>query len=196
MTSNRAGDRFMRNNDAQEAMKRLREVKIKREIVFSGKMLTMCVDAVKLPNGREATREVVLHPGAVAMLAITEQDEALLVSQLRYALDQVTLELPAGKLEPEENPDDAAFRELAEETGYRASGLKRVLEFYTAAGFSDEKIYLYEATGLKKGEQHLDEDETIDLVALRRDEVRQMIDRGQITDAKTLIGLFWWLGRP
>lgn len=161
--------------------------------IFQGKMIRLRVDTVLLPNGQETTREVVEHPGAVAILALPTEDEVLLVRQFRYATGQVSLELPAGKLEPNEQTDVAAHRELREETGYRAASLELILQFYTSPGFSDERMYLYLAKDLTAGEQQLDADEFLDCIRVTRKEVRTRIEQGLITDAKTLVGLLWWL---
>ena len=148
---------------------------------------------MRLPNGEETTREVVQHPGAVAVLAVTSEQKVILVRQFRYAIGQVTIELPAGKLEKGENPLEAATRELAEETGYLAKEVKPLLTFYSTPGFSDEVMHLYEATDLVPGSQNLDDDEFVDCLAASKQEVLQWMEEGKIVDAKTLVGLYRWL---
>ncbi len=171
----------------------LQETKISSEPIFSGKMIHLRVDTVSLPNGKTTTREIVLHPGAVAILALPSVDDVLLVTQYRYATGQISIELPAGKLEPNENPDLAAKRELQEETGYTTSDIRPIFQFFSSPGFSDERMYLYLARNLTEGTQNLDEDEFLDCFRATREEVRTMIAKGKISDAKTLVGLLWWL---
>ena len=174
----------------------LRERKIDGTSVYVGKILSLRVDRVELPNGRVATREVVGHPGAVAILAQSAPDAVVLVRQFRYPIGEVSLELPAGKLEQGEDPLPAAHRELAEETGYTAGNMQFVMSFYSTPGFSDERMHLYLATDLKAGTPQPDDDEFIDCLTVDRSTVAHMVDKGELTDAKTLVGLLWWLGRP
>lgn len=169
------------------------EVALQKQIVFEGKMISLRLDRVQLQNGQETTREIVQHPGAVAILATTTHEKVVLVRQYRYAIGQFTLELPAGKLEVGENPQQAALRELAEETGYRANEVHHALTFYSTPGFSDEVMHLYEANNLVEGIQHTDDDEFVDCLVASKEEVALWISRGEIVDAKTLVGLYHWL---
>lgn len=121
----------------------LKEKTLQQKRIFAGNMINLRVDTVELPNGKESTREVVEHPGAVTVLAYTGSNELLMVRQYRYAVGQETLELPAGKLDPEEAPEECAARELEEETGFRPRRVKLLGKFYTSPGFSDEVMYLY-----------------------------------------------------
>ncbi|MCI0184111.1 NUDIX hydrolase [Sulfoacidibacillus ferrooxidans] len=171
----------------------LHETQTATKEIFRGKMISLRVDTVTLPNGKTTTREVVEHPGAVAIVALPTSDEVLLVHQFRYATGQVSIELPAGKLEPNEQPDQAAIRELQEETGYHTSTIAPVMQFFSTPGFSDERMYLYVAKDLTSGEQQLDEDEFVSCTRANKMKVKEMIAQGDITDAKTLVGLLWWL---
>ncbi len=158
---------------------------LKRKQVYDGKMLHVYYDDVEIA-GRKAWREVVLHPGATAILAVTDQKEVLLVRQYRYAIERPLLELPAGKIDPGEEADACAARELTEETGYRAGNLVRIGKTYTTPGFCNETIYLYLADHLIPAEQHLDPDEYLDVLPIPLNEMRERICRGEIEDAKTL----------
>jgi ADP-ribose pyrophosphatase len=162
------------------------------ETIFEGRVISLNVQTVELPNGKEAKREVVLHPGAVTVLAITEEDKILLVRQYRTATGCVLVETPAGKLEQGEDPLECAKRELEEETGYLAKEWRKMNSFFTSPGFSDELIHCYVATGLTRKEQSLDADEFLDVIEASADEVRKMIDSEEIYDAKTLLAAYWW----
>ncbi len=160
--------------------------------VFKGKIVHLKQLTVRLQNGQIAKREVILHPGAVAILAEPTPNHIVLVSQYRKAPECTLLEIPAGKLEENEDPVDAARRELREETGYIASELTLVHEFYTSPGFANEKIYLYYATNLLQGAISLDENEFVEMKSYLRAEILEMLTNQQIHDAKTLIALLWW----
>lgn len=144
---------------------------------------------VRLPNGRLAQRDVIRHPGAVAVIALTDDGKLVLVHQYRCSIEQVTLEIPAGKLEPGEDPQHAAARELVEETGYEASRMAYLGPIATAAGYSDEIIHIYMAMGLKFVGARPDDDEflSVDLVDLN-EMVDSVLD-GKVVDSKTVIGV-------
>ncbi|EPZ48918.1 NUDIX hydrolase [Alicyclobacillus acidoterrestris] len=165
---------------------------IHEEHLFTGRMIGLKKLTVELPNGRQSTREVVVHPGAVAILAEPVPDEVILVRQYRKACETSLWEIPAGKLEPGEEPMAAARRELSEETGYTAGRLEKIYQFYTSPGFANEKLYVFYANELATGEVHLDEDEFVETRQFTRDEVTAMMKRGEIEDAKTLVALLWW----
>jgi ADP-ribose pyrophosphatase len=133
------------------------------------------------------------HPGAVAILAQVEPDSIWCVEQFRAPIGKTLLEIPAGKLEVGETPEACAHRELGEETGFMAKQLVHLFEFYTSPGFSNEKIHLFYATDLIPGTMHLDEDEFVFGRAYPRDEIKQLLEAGQIHDAKTLIAIQWWI---
>jgi len=169
------------------------EKTIVKETLYAGKVLQLDLETVALPNGKEATREIVRHPGAVAIVAMTDDRRVLLVRQYRKATEQVLLELPAGKLEPGEDPTDAAGRELKEETGYQADRLSYIHSFFTSPGFADEQIVMYAATNLSKGTPTPDDDEFLDVIEATREEVEHWLSDESIKDAKTFVGLYWWL---
>lgn len=155
--------------------------------IYSGKIIKVNLQKVKLPNGREAKREIVNHPGGVAILAYKDSNTILLVEQFRKPIEQRLLEVPAGKIEEGEKPEVCAIRELEEETGYKAKKFDYLGKIVTSPGFCDEYIYLYKAQDLYKGNDNLqDEDEFINLKEFNVEKVKQMIKEGQITDAKTI----------
>lgn len=167
------------------------EKTISTKPIFEGRIISLQVDTVRLPDGGTATREIVRHPGAVAVLAIID-GRMLVVEQYRKALERAQVEIPAGKLEPGENPYDAALRELEEETGYRARSLTHLQTFSTSPGFAEEVIHVYFADDLEKGEVNPDEDEFLTCEALTLDEALAYIRDGRIYDAKTLYAVQAW----
>lgn len=168
-----------------------REVKLSGELVFSGRLLRVEVDRVRLPGGGEAVREVVRHPGAAVVVPILPDGRVLLVRQFRYAAGEALLELPAGTRNGDEDPDACAARELAEETGWRAGELQYLGSFYTAPGFSDELIHCYVALHLIPAQGvSRDSDEELECVAVTLSHAHTLIACGDIRDAKTLAGLF------
>ncbi|MDD4602071.1 ADP-ribose pyrophosphatase [bioreactor metagenome] len=170
-------------------MEHLMEKFVSSKEIYNGKIIKVHLDTVLLPNNNEATREVVDHPGAVAVVPILDDGSIVLVKQYRYPVDKVTLEIPAGKLDYNEDPDDCVVRELREETGYQAKEMNRITSIYTAPGFSNEIIHIYIARKLVMGEVCLDEDEFVDVDIYKPEEIRVMINKGIINDAKTLTGL-------
>lgn len=162
-----------------------KEKLLERRAAYEGRMLHVYSDRVEI-GGRETTREVVLHPGACAILPVTEKKEILFVRQYRYAAEETLLEIPAGKIDPGEAPDVCAARELTEETGFRAERLRKLGAVFTTPGFCNEKIHLYLADRLVPAHQHLDTDEFLDVVKIPLDEALEMIRNGEISDAKTL----------
>lgn len=184
----------MFNQDKQEAYaqgKLFEEVTLSTQPIFEGKIISLQVDTVKLPDGSEATREIVRHPGAVAVLAIHE-GKMIVVEQYRKPLDKSEMEIPAGKLDPGESPETAALRELKEETGYTTDSLIPLGSYYTSPGFADEIIYVYAAEELQKGEMQLDEDEFLQVHELTLEEAYEAMRQGRIHDAKTMHALYAW----
>lgn len=172
----------------------LQETCLHSEEVVKSAFINICRDRIRLPNGNESERMVVRHPGAACVLALTAADEVVLVRQWRYAVDKPLLELPAGKLDLGEDPAVCALRELAEETPYTAERVKLLHTFYTAPGFCDENMYLYQAEGVREdSELETDEDEFTETVLMSREEVKAALKNNQIADAKTLVGLQYWL---
>lgn len=166
------------------------EQTISAETIYRGKLLTVRKDQVRLENGRETIREVVVHPGAVAIVPLLPAGRVILVRQYRYAAGRALLELPAGTLDkPGESPAAAAARELGEETGYTATDYRELAAFFTAPGFCTEKITVYLATGLKPGAQDQMEDENITLETVPLADTPALIASGDIADAKTIAGL-------
>lgn len=168
-------------------MSRLEEKTISSEPIFSGKIITLQVDEVELPNGRTSKREIVKHPGAVAILPLTNDNNIVMVEQFRKPLERTIVEIPAGKLEKGEEPRETAIRELEEETGYECDSLEWLISFYTSPGFADEIVHLYIAKGLKKKKDAatLDEDEFVNLLEVSLEEAIQLIKEQKIYDAKT-----------
>lgn len=165
------------------------EKTMKSERIYEGRIINLRVDTVELPNKKYSKREIVEHPGAVGIIAITKDDEVILVKQYRKPIEDTLLEIPAGKLEPKENPQECAIRELEEETGFATDNVEKILEFYTTPGFSNEVMHIYIAKDLKEGTVNLDDDENIQIIKLPIDEVLYKIKTGEIKDAKTIIGI-------
>lgn len=172
-------------------MSSLEEKTLKTELIFSGRIIQVQVDEVELPNGKTSTRELVKHPGAVAVIAITDDNKLVMVEQYRKPLEKVIVEIPAGKLEKGEEPALCARRELEEETGYDCESLELVSSFYTSPGFADEIIHVYVAKGLTKKENAagLDEDEFVNVLEITLDEALEYIKEQRIFDAKTIFGV-------
>lgn len=166
------------------------EKKISGESVFDGVLLHVKRDTVKLPNGHEAVREWIKHPGAASVIPLLPDGRIIMVRQYRYPVEKVTLEVPAGKFDREgEDGETCARRELEEETGYHADKIEKLTTIATTVGFSNEYIQLFAATGLTPGKQHPDEDEFINTVKVPLTEALAMIEDGQIIDAKTIISV-------
>lgn len=165
------------------------EKELSSECVYNGKIMTVCRDEVELSTGKKSFREVVHHSGGVVILALKDNHTVLMVKQFRYPLKQAFLELPAGKLEPDENPDSAAKRELEEETGYKAQNWKSLGYIFTSAGYSTEKLYLYLASELQFVGEHPDEGEILKTLELNINDIYKMIETGEINDAKTLCAI-------
>ncbi|MWC28390.1 NUDIX domain-containing protein [Paenibacillus sp. MMS18-CY102] len=159
--------------------------------IFEGKIISLQVDTIELPDGGQATREIVRHPGAAAVLALLD-DKMLVVEQFRKPLEKFQIEIPAGKLDPNEDPIVCAGRELEEETGYRATSLRPLSAFYTSPGFADEKLYVYLAEGLEKGKMNPDEDEYLRVEAITLEQALAYIAEGRISDAKTVLAVYAW----
>lgn len=171
-------------------MSKLEEKKISRENIYDGTVLKLVRDKVELPNGKEAYREMCLHVGAVAVVPLLDDGRVIMERQFRYAHGRVFLEIPAGKLDsPDENPEEAARRELREETGAVAKSLTYLGQIDTTPALINEKIHLYLAEGLSFGERELDEDEFLDVEALPLSELADMVMSGDIKDAKTQIAI-------
>lgn len=168
-------------------MKKFEEKTVASEKIFTGKVISLQVDDVELPNGKMSKREIIKHPGAVAIIAVTDEGKIVMVEQYRKALERSIIEIPAGKLEPGEEPLRTAERELEEETGYECREMEHLISFYTSPGFADELVHVFVAHQLAKKEDAagLDEDEFVELLELTLAEVEQYLQEGKIRDAKT-----------
>lgn len=170
------------------------EKTVKSKEIFRGKIINLRVEQVELPNGKIASREIVEHPGAVAVVAVTSENQVLMVKQYRKACEEELWEIPAGKLDPGESPEDAAVRELEEETGYRAGSLEKLTSVYTSPGFANEMIHIYLAEKLTATEQNPDEDEFLDLYHCTWEQIRELLKSGELKDAKSISGLLMAMG--
>lgn len=169
----------------------LREHRLHSERVFEGNFLKVQRDKVRLPGGHETGREYICHPGASVVVPILDDGRLVLERQFRYPLQRVILEFPAGKIDPGEPPLHTAVRELTEETGYCADEWAYAGPIHNAAAYSDEVIHLFFARGLHEGDASLDHGEHLDVVLMTEDELDALAARGDLSDAKTLIGLLW-----
>jgi ADP-ribose pyrophosphatase len=167
------------------------ETTIASNPIFQGRVISVQVDRVRLPDGRTAERELVKHPGAVAVLALLD-GRILVVRQYRKPLERTLIEIPAGKLDAGEEPAAAAARELEEETGWKPKRLTHLTSFYTSPGFADEIIHLYFTNELERGDAGLDEDEFLDVFSLSLDEAWDAVADGRIRDAKTITAVYAW----
>lgn len=163
----------------------LSEKTIKQKYIYRGRIIDLRVDDILLPNGSLALREVVEHPGGVCVAALTENNELLMVKQFRYPYMAEVLELPAGKLDPGEDPLECGKRELKEETGAEAEEFFSLGQFYPTPGYCGEIIYLYAARGLTLGSSRPDEDEFLNLIKVPLKAAVGMILKGEIKDGKT-----------
>ena len=157
--------------------------------IYSGKVLSLDLDDVEEPGGVQTRREVVRHSGSVAVLAIQDDGRIVLVRQYRYPVDDFVWELPAGRLDEGESPEQGAQRELQEEIGFKAGTLRRIAFFHTTPGFCDESMHVFRATGLVASKAQGDEDERIEVRAFTLSELEEMVDRGEIREGKTLVAI-------
>ncbi len=169
------------------------EKTIRSERIFQGRLLTLRVDTVAMPNGRTTTREIVEHDDVVFIVPVDAQGNVLMVRQYRKAVEQELLEIPAGVMEPDEEPIEAAQRELREETGFRARSLKHMASFYITPGFSTEYSHLYLATDLVHDPLEAEDDENIEVCPVSSDAVIGLINSGEIKDSKSIAGLLLYL---
>lgn len=168
-------------------MKKFEEKTLRTEQIYNGKVVHLQVDDVTLPNGKTSKREIIKHPGAVAIIPITKDNKIVFVEQYRKPLERSLVEIPAGKLEPGEKPERTAVRELEEETGYTTKELEFVASFYTSPGFADEIMYLYKSNKLEALKETVDgdDDEFVEIIELTLAEAQQYVQENRIHDAKT-----------
>ncbi len=173
--------------------------RVKSSRVYTGKIVSLDVDSVRFPDGSIGELEIIRHSGASAIVPFLsdpqgEDPQVLMIRQYRYAADGYLYEIPAGRLDKGESPRDCAARELKEETGCTAEHFDHLLTIYTTPGFTDEKIHLFMATGLVAGETKHEVDEFLDLHPMRLSRALEMVEAGEIQDAKTVIGLLFAAG--
>jgi len=157
--------------------------------LYSGKIFDVTIERITLPNGMIKDREVVRHPGAAAMVPLLDDGKVVLIKQYRHAVNRFLWEIPAGTLEPSEEPVECARRELVEETGYEAARFDKLAEILPAPGYTDECIHIFLATKLTPAEQKLEDDEVLDMESVSLEAALEMITKGDIQDAKTIVGL-------
>lgn len=164
---------------------------LERKTVYEGRVVDLVVDQVEIA-GRKAVREVVRHPGGVVILGVMDDGRIPFVRQHRYPMDRVLLELPAGKIDPDEAPEISASREMEEETGFRPREIQLVSTFYSSPGFCDELLYMYYAPSLIRTAPNRDHDEHLELLLLSLEESLELASKGEILDGKTLTALYWF----
>ncbi len=165
------------------------ETFVSKKTVWRGNAVDFDVDTVRLPNGKLATREYISHPGAVGVVPFLNRDTIVMVRQYRHPVGEVTLELPAGKIDPRESILTCIKRELAEETGYTARTFTPLIRYWPTPAFANEVLHLYVATGLQEGRANADEDEFLEVVKVPFRKAIEMVRRGKIRDSKTVVGL-------
>ena len=172
-------------------MSDLKEDKITSTQIFSGKLIDLYLDNVRLPNGKKSTREWIDHPGAVCLVPILDNGDILLIRQFRYGPRGEFIEIPAGKIDKNEDPLKCGLRELEEETGYKSNKLTFLTNIHPAIGFSNEKMWMYLAEELELSKKKLDEDEFLELLPTPLEKALEWVFSGKITDVKTIIGIMW-----
>lgn len=165
------------------------EKTVSSEKKFEGRIITVKLDKVEMPDGSLSSREIVEHPGGVGIVAITDNDEVIMVKQYRKPLEKAIYEIPAGKLDKGEEHRDCGIRELEEETGLRANSFEYLGFIYPSPGFTDEVTHVYLAKGLERGEAHPDDDEFLDVERIPLSKAVEMVMSNEINDAKTVFGI-------
>lgn len=169
----------------------LEEKTLSSAYIYQGKIINLRHDKVKLPDDRETIREIVEHPGAVAILALTEKKEIVMIKQFRKPAEEVLWELPAGTMEEGEDLLSCARRELEEETGYYSRKIKKLITFFSSPGFCNEKLTLFLAEDLEKRNKNEDDDEFIQVELIKPNEALRLVKENVIKDAKTIIGILY-----
>ncbi len=162
------------------------------DIIYKGKLINLRRDQIEIRDGI-FTREVVEHPGAVAIIPLLNNEKILMIKQYRHSVGEFLLEIPAGTLEKNESIEECAYRELIEETGYKAERLIKIISYYLAPGYSDEFMHIFLASDLEKTKSKLEDDECIEVITLALKEVKEKIKNGSIKDAKTIAGMSYLL---
>lgn len=170
---------------------RLPEQTIKTEHIYDGRIINVRVETVELPDMKYAKREIVDHANAVGMIAISDRGTMYMVRQYRIAVREFVLEIPAGLIEHDENPQETAIRELQEEIGYKPNKLEYLLDSYASPGFTNEKLSLFLATDLEESKLDLDDSEFLEVEEYPIDELYQMVLNFEITDSKSIIGIMY-----
>lgn len=173
-------------------MKKLIEKKLKSDVAYKGSFLKVLRDEVELPDGTKSIREYIPHPGAAMVIPVTDDGKLIMLHQYRYPVQRVFIEFPAGKIDAGEEPLATAKRELEEEAGLVAKDFRHLTTIHPVIGYSNERIELYLATGLTKTQQRLDHGEFLELFEITFDEAMEKLHNGEITDVKTMVGLFWY----
>lgn len=173
--------------------------KVTSRRVYTGKVINLDIDQIRFPNGNHGELEIIRHSGASAVLPFLgdpagDDPTILLIRQYRYAADGFIYEIPAGRLEPDEPPEECAVRELREETGCTAAKMEHLYTMYTTPGFTDERIHLFVATGLERGESALESDEIVEVVPTTMSAALRLIKDGTINDAKTALSILYVAG--
>lgn len=169
------------------------EKTISSKTIYEGRALSLRIDAVRTASGRESTREIVVHSECVAIIPVDDEGNILLVKQYRKAVEKELLEIPAGGIEPGEDPPGAVRRELQEETGFQPGKVTRLGGFYSSPGFCTEYLHLYLATGLTPHRLYAEDTEDISVVRIKPEEIRGLILSGAICDSKSIAGLLTYL---
>jgi len=169
------------------------EKTLSSQLIYEGRAVKLRVDTVKMASGRETTREIVEHSDCVAIIAVDADDNVLLVNQFRKSIEKELLEIPAGGIEPGEDPVTTVRREMGEETGYLPSKVERLGGFYSTPGYCTEYLYLYLATDLIPNQLYAEDTENIRLVRVPISQIHSLITSGSICDAKSIAGLFTFL---
>ena len=172
-------------------MSKLKETQRSTEQIYKGSLLDVRRDEVSLPNGKTSAREWIKHPGAACIIPVLPDSKIALIKQYRYPVQAEMIELPAGKLDPGEDPEQCANRELEEEIGYSAGKLTFICNIHPAIGFASEKMWIYLAEELTATKENTDHDEFIELIPTGLEDAVQMVWAGKITDVKTIIGILW-----
>ena len=172
-------------------MSKLKESQLSTEQIYKGTLLDVRRDEVSLPNGKTSAREWIKHPGAACIIPVLPDGKIALIKQYRYPVQAEMIELPAGKLDPGEDPENCARRELEEEIGYIAGKLTFVCNIHPAIGFASEKMWIYLAEDLVKTTENTDHDEFLEIMSIDLTETVKMVWAGKITDVKTIIGILW-----